>query len=110
MCCFALAHAAVAVVPDCQRVGDSDLIGHIGHVKRGRFSSRGGHVEVKLNTDHRLKTMQAHTCAHLLNAVLHNSLPLTCQKSSLVGPGHFKFDFAVFKQVQVAQYQSFLPS
>ena len=84
---------------DCQKFG-ANLIGHFGHVKRGRFSAAGGQVQVKINPENRLKLMQAHTCTHLLNGVLHNILPLTCQKSSLVGPGHFKFDFAVFKQVQ----------
>lgn len=83
---------------DCQVVG-SNHIAHIGHVKRGRFSSHGGRVEVKINPETRIKTMQAHSCTHLLNAVLHEVLPLTCQKSSLVSAGQFKFDFAVFKQV-----------
>lgn len=85
------------LVKDCQVVGNGQ-IAHIGIVKKGRFSLKGSTVDLKMNTDHRLKTMQAHTGTHLLNGVLHSVLPLTCQKSSSVGAGHFKFDFAVFKQ------------
>lgn len=87
---------SVFVVTDCQRINRSPKhVAHIGKVKKGSFKI-GEEVKVKLNVPHRIACMQNHTATHLLNAVLHERLPWTCQKSSYVGPSHFTFDFSAF--------------
>ena len=40
--------------------------------------------------------MQNHTAVHVLNSVLNEELPLTCQRSSLVTPDYFRHEFSVY--------------
>jgi len=50
----------------------------------------------EVDGDHRLGNMRNHTATHLLNAVLHEMLTVTCQKSSQVTESDLAFDFSVY--------------
>merc|ERR1712110_1346952 len=68
---------------------------HIGHVSKGFFETDGD-VKVQIDTAHRIGCMQNHTATHLLNYVLHSTLPITYQHSSRVDSNELKFDFSAY--------------
>jgi len=56
----------------------------------------GDVATAEIDGDHRLGNMRNHTATHLLNAVLHTVLTVTCQKSSQVTGSDLVFDFSVY--------------
>jgi len=83
-------------VEDTQKLSSkSGHIAHIGYVETGEFSVND-EVVLDIDGDHRFGCMRNHTATHLLNSVLHDVLPLTCQRSSYVTSEYLKFDFSVF--------------
>jgi len=87
---------SVFKVQDVQKVStNSQLIAHIGRVEAGQFSVHDN-ASFMIDVDHRMGCMRNHTATHLLNSVLNEVLPLTCQRSSQVTADFFKFDFSVF--------------
>jgi alanyl-tRNA synthetase len=63
----------------------------------------GDIATAEVDGDHRLGNMRNHTTTHLLNAVLHAMLTVTCQKSSQVTGSDLVFDFSVYGQTFNAQ-------
>ncbi len=90
--------AAVFEVADCQRVlGSTEHVAHLGKLKGGGVGDAvlrvGDTVAVQIDVRHRLGCMQNHTATHMVNEALRDALPLTCQKSSHVGPDSLRLDF-----------------
>jgi len=56
----------------------------------------GDVATAEVDGDRRLGNMRNHTATHLLNAVLHTMLTVTCQKSSQVTGSDLVFDFSVY--------------
>jgi len=56
----------------------------------------GDIATAEVDGDHRLGNMRNHTATHLLNAVLHTMLTVTCQRSSQVTGTDLVFDFSVY--------------
>ena len=90
-------NGATFVVEDCQKIEGSNLVLHIGEVKKGFFHP-GTEVKVQIDIDHRIGCMQNHTATHLLNYVLHSTLPLTYQHSSRVDSDSLRFDFSAYNR------------
>eukprot|EP00092_Neocalanus_flemingeri_P009035 GFUD01009721.1.p1 GENE.GFUD01009721.1~~GFUD01009721.1.p1 ORF type:complete len:799 (+),score=196.05 GFUD01009721.1:226-2397(+) len=83
-------------VEDTQKLSSkSGHIAHIGFVEHGELFVND-EVELEIDEEHRVNCMRNHTATHLLNSVLHDVLPLTCQRSSYVSSDYLKFDFSVF--------------
>jgi len=83
-------------VEDTQKLSSkSGHIAHVGFVEHGEFTIND-EVQLEIDEEHRLGCMKNHTATHLLNSVLHDVLPLTCQRSSYVSSDYMKFDFSVF--------------
>jgi len=89
---------AVFQVTDTQLApANRTLVAHLGRMTGGQI--RTGHqISARIDPQHRLRCMQNHTCTHVLNSVLHQLLPLTCQRSSLVTPDYLRFEFSVFNR------------
>ena len=81
-------------VEDVQRLPSGHVL-HVGHVEHGCLPV-GAVAKTRIDTGRRISLMQNHTAAHVLNSVLHETLPLTCQRSSLVTPQGFKHEFSVY--------------
>eukprot|EP00088_Acartia_fossae_P031683 TRINITY_DN3250_c0_g1_i5.p1 TRINITY_DN3250_c0_g1~~TRINITY_DN3250_c0_g1_i5.p1 ORF type:complete len:981 (-),score=194.12 TRINITY_DN3250_c0_g1_i5:341-3283(-) len=81
-------------VVNTQLVSDR-LVAHMGSVKQGTLCA-GDNVQAEIDPYHRVRCMQNHTGTHVLNTVLHQLLPITAQKSSLVTPDHLRFEFSVY--------------
>jgi len=87
---------AVFKVEDTQKLpSKSGHIAHVGVVETGEFSVNDD-VELEVDEEHRFGCMRNHTATHLLNSVLNDALPITCQRSSYVSSDYLKFDFSVF--------------
>ncbi|XP_046389936.1 alanine--tRNA ligase, mitochondrial isoform X2 [Ischnura elegans] len=56
----------------------------------------GKTVKLIINEENRLKIMRNHTAVHCLGAALRHSAPATAQRSSLVTPTHFSYQFSVY--------------
>lgn len=81
------------VVNDSVRAS-SNVIVHKGRVVEGSIS-KGDEVEAKVDVPRRLDIARNHTATHLLQAALRQSLGnRVYQKSSLVEPDRFRFDFS----------------
>ena len=88
-------NGATFEVEDCQKLEGTNLVLHIGSVTKGMFNL-GLDVQVQIDTTHRIGCMQNHTATHLLNYVLHSTLPMTYQHSSRVDSNELKFDFSAY--------------
>jgi len=87
---------SVFVVEDTQKLSSkSGHIAHIGFVEAGEISV-DDQVVLSIDREFRLGCMRNHTATHLLNSVLNDVLPITCQRSSYVSKDYFKFDFSIF--------------
>ena len=83
-------------VEDVQRLPSGHVL-HVGRVEAGSGCLPVGAVaKTRIDTGRRISLMQNHTAVHPLNSVLHETLPLTCQRSSLVTPQGFKHEFSVY--------------
>ncbi|PNF17360.1 hypothetical protein B7P43_G02965, partial [Cryptotermes secundus] len=69
---------------------------HHGYVTKGNGVCIGDTATVEVNGDHRLGKMRNHTATHLLNAALHKTLTVTCQKSSRVTESNLVFEFSIY--------------
>lgn len=56
----------------------------------------GTEVTLRLDEERRISNMRNHTATHLINAILHRILTVTCQKSSKVTNEYLKLDFGVY--------------
>ncbi|ERL85827.1 alanine--tRNA ligase, mitochondrial isoform X1 [Dendroctonus ponderosae] len=73
----------------------NDVIVHRGYLK-GDAIKVGAQGRISVDREYRLRTMQNHTCAHLLNAAIKQIKSATCQKSSKVTNQYVNLDVSVF--------------
>ena len=88
-------NGATFTVHDCQKLEGTDLVLHLGTVTKG-FFKLGLDVQVHIDTNHRIGCMQNHSATHLLNYILHSTLPMTYQHSSRVDSDELKFEFSAY--------------
>ncbi|MFN9491387.1 MAG: alanine--tRNA ligase [Betaproteobacteria bacterium] len=80
-------------VADTQKI-QSDVFGHHGTLRTGSLKV-GDHVEARVDTELRRRTMRNHSVTHLMHKALREVLgPHVQQKGSLVDADKTRFDFS----------------
>ena len=68
---------------------EEGVVRHWGTLKSGQLVP-GSEVEVEVDPEWRVGCMRNHTATHLINSALHNTLPVTCQRSSFVSTNYLR--------------------
>ncbi|MBX3666462.1 MAG: alanine--tRNA ligase [Burkholderiales bacterium] len=88
-----VASGGTFAVADTQKI-QSDVFGHHGTLKTGTLKV-GDHVEARVDTGLRRRTMRNHSVTHLMHKALREVLgPHVQQKGSLVDADKTRFDFS----------------
>ncbi|MCW5576656.1 MAG: alanine--tRNA ligase, partial [Burkholderiales bacterium] len=88
-----VASGGTFAVADTQKI-QSDVFGHHGTLKTGALKV-GDHVEARVDTELRRRTMRNHSVTHLMHKALREVLgPHVQQKGSLVDADKTRFDFS----------------